>query len=186
MAGPAPPYGWHHRGYLPHCDHPGLTQFITFRLADALPRAVVQRLAERDELEDEVQWREVDAHLDHGHGGCLLREHRAAGIVATALQHGAAQKRYRLIAWTIMPNHVHVLIHQTGRTPLSAIVASWKGFTARRINAVTGRQGRLWQVDYFDRYIRDADHLEAVIMYIRGNPVQAGLVATAGEWPWSG
>src|SRR5262245_29680750 len=29
--------GWHERGYLPHCDKPGLTQFVTFRLLDSLP-----------------------------------------------------------------------------------------------------------------------------------------------------
>jgi hypothetical protein len=29
--------GWHERGYLPHCDYPGLVQFVTFRLADSMP-----------------------------------------------------------------------------------------------------------------------------------------------------
>ena len=29
--------GWHERGYLPHCDFPGLVQFVTFRLADSMP-----------------------------------------------------------------------------------------------------------------------------------------------------
>src|SRR5437773_5550295 len=29
--------GWHARGYLPHCDYPGLVQFLTFRLADSRP-----------------------------------------------------------------------------------------------------------------------------------------------------
>jgi len=47
-----------------------------------------------------------------------------------------------------------------------------------------GRQGVLWQREYFDRYIRDEGHLQAVIAYIESNPVKAGLVRRAGDWPF--
>jgi len=41
-----------------------------------------------------------------------------------------------------------------------------------------------WQDDYFDRYIRDEDHYRRVVRYIENNPVKAGLVPLAAEWPW--
>jgi hypothetical protein len=46
-------------------------------------------------------------------------------------------------------------------------------------------QGAFWQDDYFDRYIRDEAHYRRVVRYIENNPVKAGLVRTAAEWPWS-
>jgi len=53
-------------------------------------------------------------------------------------------ERYRLHAWTIMPNHVHVLLSVTPGHPLGAIVSSWKRFTAREANVVLGRMGEFW------------------------------------------
>jgi REP element-mobilizing transposase RayT len=44
---------------------------------------------------------------------------------------------------------------------------------------------RLWQADYWDRFIRDAQHYANTVEYIHGNPVRAGLVKSPAEWPWS-
>jgi putative DNA methylase len=84
-----------------------------------------------------------------------------------------------------MPNHVHVLITPLHDNSLSAIVHSWKSFTAKKINAVLATAGTLWQADYFDRMIRDERHWHAAVAYIRDNPVQAGLAATAADYPFS-
>lgn len=86
-----------------------------------------------------------------------------------------------------MPNHVHVLVKLAHESPsLSSIVHSWKSYTAKQINQQLGRTGPLWMRDYFDRYIRDDAHLHACVEYIRQNPVKAGLVHKAEEWPWMG
>jgi REP element-mobilizing transposase RayT len=67
-------------------------------------------------------------------------------------------QRYRLLAWVVMPNHVHVLIEtMTGHT-LAAVLHSWKSYTAKEANRLLGRTGDFWQPEYFDRFIRDDRH----------------------------
>ena len=83
-----------------------------------------------------------------------------------------------------MPNHVHVLV-EVGKVPLARLLHSWKAFTALQINRLLGLSGRLWQVEYFDRYIRDVEHFRKALRYIENNPVKAGLVKLATDWQWS-
>src|SRR5262249_55781820 len=118
------PKGWHSRGYLPHFDSPETVQFVTFRLADSLPRAVVEALR----LEDKGL-QAFDGRLDAGLGACWLRKPEVASLIEEALFH-ADGNQYRLLAWCLMPNHVHVVIEMRGSASLSAIVKSWKSFTA--------------------------------------------------------
>lgn len=181
-AGVPPAKSWHSRGYLPHFDHPGLIQSTTFRLADALPAQVMERLRQT-EPDDARRRQTLEDYLNAGHGACLLRDPAHARTVQDALLHFDGQ-RYRLLAWVVMPNHVPVLIETQPMHPLPEVVQVWKSFTAKVINQAMGRQGMLWQREYFDRYIRDETHLQAVIDYIDNNPIQAGLVAVASDWPF--
>ena len=174
------PKGWHSRGYLPHFDSPETIQFVTFRLADSLPRAVVESLRLAD---DGIQ--QIDRELDSGLGECWLRDPEIASLVQDALLHSDGQ-RYRLLAWCLMPNHVHVVIDMLdGANSLGSIVRSWKSFTARRANHRLGRSGSFWHPDYFDRYMRNEGQLNRTIEYVEQNPVKAGLVTAAIDWPWS-
>jgi REP element-mobilizing transposase RayT len=169
--------GWHSRGYLPHFDSQDVVQFVTFRLADSLPKEAALRLrdaAQPESLRDEF--------LDRGWGACWLKDDRVARIVEQAFLIFDAE-RYRLHAWTIMPNHVHVLLSPMPGHVLGAIVSSWK-FTAREANIVLGRSGEFWQADYWDRYIRNEGHFWATESYIDLNPVKARLVTEARLWPW--
>ena len=171
--------GWHSRGYLPHFDSAETTQFVTFRLADSLPRAVAEALAK---LADNLA--ETDSRLDAGLGACWLKEPTIAELVQEALMHFDGQ-RYRLLAWCIMPNRVHAVIEPMAGRSLGAIVHSWKSFTAKEANRVLGRRGPFWHKDYFDRYIRNEGHLARTVEYIEDNPVKAGLASNSTEWPWS-
>ena len=94
-------------------------------------------------------------------------------------------KRYRLLAWCIMPNHVHVVLETTPSYGLGSIIHSWKGFTASLANERLGRSGPFWHPDYFDRFMRSERHLCDVVAYVEANPVKAGLVSVAGHWRWS-
>jgi hypothetical protein len=69
--------------------------------------------------------------------------------------------------------------------PMSRCIQSWKGLSSNGINKLLGRSGRLWQPDYFDRFIRDADHLDRALLYIEHNPVKAGLVQRPEEFRFS-
>jgi REP element-mobilizing transposase RayT len=93
--------------------------------------------------------------------------------------------QYRLYAWCVMPNHVHVVAAPAPGKSLGAIVRSWKVFTAKAVNRKLQRSGPLWHEDYFDRSIRNDEHFARVIAYVEHNPVKAGLAKNAEEWPWS-
>jgi REP element-mobilizing transposase RayT len=172
---------WHCRGYLPHFDRPGLIQSITFRLNDSIPGTLLESWQGSIDREHRKRAQEF---LDLGHGDCALRDPRIALLVNHALMHfdGA---RYHLLAWVIMPNHVHVLIETMEGHPLDKVIHSWKSFTSKEANKSLGRAGAFWYPDYFDRYIRDADHFEQAVAYIHENPVKAGLVSRSTDWPWS-
>jgi putative transposase len=181
-AGILPAKNWFSRGYLPHFDHPGLLQSITFRLADALPSSAIEKM--RLPETDDARFREkLEAYLDAGYGTCLLKEPENAEIVENALLH-FDQQRYRLLAWVIMPNHVHVLIETQEGYSMPDVIHSWKSFSAKKVNQRIGREGEVWQREYFDRFIRDDRHLKAVIDYIEQNPVKAGLVKHAADWQY--
>ena len=179
------PRGWHSRGYLPHRDAGAIYQMITYRLADALPNEVALRLAgELDARDGDSAYRaRIEAYLDAGHGECWLRRADVAGIVLDSWRHFDGE-RYDLVAWVIMPNHVHVAVRMREKS-LSDVVHGWKSFTARRINTLLNRSGKVWQDDYWDRYIRDERHYAAAVAYIHDNPVKAGLALRAEEWEWS-
>ena len=181
--------GWHSRGYLPHFDGPNVVQAITFRLADSLPQRVIDAWQEEMRLEtDEDRRRDLarrtQHYLDGCYGECLLGRSEVAQIVEDSLLHFDAD-RYLLLAWVIMPNHVHVLVEIADEALLSDVVWGWKQFSARQMNRLLGRSGRVWHRDYFDRFIRNSEHLHRTIRYIEANPVKDGLVNSPEEFPWS-
>ena len=134
--------------------------------------------------EEPELWEKVEQYLNAGHGACHLRNERAAQLVENALLHFDSE-RYRLLAWVVMPNHVHALIETFEHHPLDAVLHSWKSFTGNRINQLFRRNGMLWQPEYFDRFIRSEQHLSFSIRYIEDNPVKAGLVNKVEDWPFS-
>ena len=104
-------------------------------------------------------------------------------IVENAILFGA-DERYALLAWCVMPNHVHVLL--TPAWELSTITQGLKGYTAREINRLQDQVGRtFWQDESYDHWARDADELVRIVEYIERNPVKAGLCKQAAAWPWS-
>jgi REP element-mobilizing transposase RayT len=176
-----------------------------FHLADSLPREVVERVeaeigilpADQQEFERRKRWEDW---IDAGHGSCVLREPAAAAMVQDSLLHFDSL-RYRLLAWAVMPNHVHVLFQPLPGWTVAQIVASWKRFTARRIcdfcragnpgtpgtaNLPIGKNPTpVWHREYWDRFIRNERHFQQAVEYIHQNPVKAGLVGRPDQWPWS-
>lgn len=68
---------------------------------------------------------------------------------------------------------------------LDRIIHSWKSFTAHRANRLLSRNGTFWAPEYFDRYMRDEQHLAATLAYIEGNPVKIGLCPEPVDWRYS-
>jgi len=185
---------WYSRGYLPHRDRLHLLQSITFRLADSLPQSTLRQLEQKlllvPEIRRDIEKRKsIEQWLDAGMGCCALRQPEAAAYVQQSLLHFDGD-RYRVLAWVIMPNHVHVLIDPA--EPISKTIQGWKSFTSRWLLAHNERLGLgipdphlVWMREYWDRFIRDGDHLRATIDYIHRNPVKAGLCREPADWPWS-
>ena len=125
--------GWHQRGYLPHFDAPNVTQFVTFQLNDSFP--VTQRAefeAILKEPDDSVKRKKLEAWLDRGHGGCWLRRRDVAELVEKILLE-ADGLNYRMQAWVVMPNHVHLVV-DVWEVPLVKLINGWKGKSSREAN----------------------------------------------------
>jgi REP element-mobilizing transposase RayT len=182
------PRGWHSRGYLPHFDAGEVFQSITFRLHDSMPQNLIDRwrcefAREAENIGDALRWR-IEAYLDRGYGTCYLADPRIASIIENSLLHFDGE-RYRLSAWVVMPNHVHLLAAPSCGKSLSSIMHSIKSYTSQEANKVLRRIGQFWFEDYFDRYIRNALHYNNALVYIESNPVKAGLCKRASDWRFS-
>jgi len=118
----------------------------------------------------------------------LTRPHLARTVVG-ALHHFHGD-RYALDQYTVMPDHVHLVLQPLPRAdgwvPLRQITHSIKSWTANQINRIPGRRGELWEDESYDHVVRDGDDFREIVWYIRCNPVEAGLTERAETWPWLG
>ncbi|MBI3872225.1 MAG: transposase [candidate division Zixibacteria bacterium] len=87
---------------------------------------------------------------------------------------------YTLLAACVMPDHVHLLLRPNDGISLSRITKGIKGVTARRINQSRGTQGRVWQVESWDRIVRNEVEMSEKLKYVLNNGAAAGLA----EDPW--
>ncbi|TWU37625.1 hypothetical protein Q31b_44130 [Novipirellula aureliae] len=184
--------------HLPHWGQSGTLCFITWRLNDSLPKAVLDRLdAELSEvhrsfdigskyptvaslpIEKRTQcyWDEFavrDRFLDRGLGNCLLRKPEHAEAVLESLLRFDVD-RYFLTDAVVMPNHAHFIAAFPATELMLFQCENWKRFTGRRINKSEGQTGEFWQVDQFDHLIRTDDYFEYFRRYIAENPIKANL-----------
>jgi REP element-mobilizing transposase RayT len=196
-----PPASIRSRGYLPHLEIPGATYFITFRLADSIPKPYLRRLESECNIaigtlnrynscdnphQHAKAWkiinrysRTLERYLDESHGACHLKDPQVADIVAGALQFFNSE-RYELHAWCVLPNHVHVLCVPGEGFVLGKILHSWKSYTAKEANKVLGRTGTFWSREYYDRIVRNEKQYGKCLEYVMGNPAKSGLQ----DWKW--
>ncbi len=188
------------RGRLPHWEKEGGLYFITFHLGDSLPRQALREMVERNRIlavakrlrvrltpaqeasAAKYSQKRTEEYFDRGIGECLLKDVRVAEAMAEALRfwHG---KRYRLVAWCIMPNHVHVLCRFLPGHNLSDVLKGWKGYSAREANRILGRKGTIWRREYYDRLIRGDGEFQRAVQYVLSNPERAGF--KDWKWVWS-
>jgi REP element-mobilizing transposase RayT len=207
-----------YRRNLPHIQPLGETFFLTFRLAGSLPQIVVDQwneerqwlnhLKQNNPLHHELVKSDFDrawfikfeALLDGGeYGPVWLKEDRIAAKVAESLHHRDG-KVYRLDAFSIMPNHVHVVFKPLPAGPagselsqvdgfryhsLAAIMQSLKGYTAYQANRLLDRDGEFWAHESYDHYVRDADEWKRIVTYVLSNPVKARYVDNWRVWKWN-
>lgn len=170
-------------GYLPHWN--GRYVFVTFRLADSLPLHAMKEIKAYDErwlAEYADKWTEQveleyqrgrailgNELLDKALGSCILKQEIVRGVLISALMH-FDEVRYRVHAYVIMPNHVHLLIETFEGWRMQDVMRSLKGYSGRVINEMLGSKGRVWGRESYDRFIRDEQHFYKVLRYIQNNP----------------
>ncbi|HUG94329.1 MAG TPA: transposase [Planctomycetaceae bacterium] len=220
------------RRNLPHWFVPHAAHFVTYRLAGTIPLKVIHRLRDertraiaaipdkspgafaRREIAHKRFFAAYDRYLDQNTRIDWFRRPEVAKIVRDNLYHHDGGK-YRLLAYCVMPNHVHVLflpLDDAGQpieraapgdllapldsvivsdeagdapSPLSGIMHSLKGYTAKECNRLLDRRGQFWQPESYDHWCRDEAEIERIVEYIHWNPVRARLCREPVEWTFS-
>ncbi len=202
--------------HLPHWHPPNATFFVTFRLAGSLPRSALQTLdreweEEKTSLASRFQGIELERQryalskkyfarfddlLHRSTGPRWLSDPRLAGVVRGEI-HALHPEHYHLMAFCIMPNHVHLLIdlqdipdpppQRMGQTftALSHALYLLKGRTGHACRQLLGGNGPFWQHESYDHVVRDEAELKRIVWYILNNPVKAGLVKTWRDWTFT-
>jgi putative transposase len=204
---------------LPHIQPIGATFFITFSLYGSIPKEKIQQLQQernakinilKDENSQNLKenldiaqkryFQRVDAVLDSvEYGEKHLENPQVAQIVANKI-HQYDNEYYDLLAFCIMPNHVHLLFDlnlQSEKIPIEEEVTDKnykqiydimhliKGGSAYEANKILNRSGRLWQVESYDRYVRNIREFQNIVMYVANNPKKAGLVNHWRDFPFT-
>jgi REP element-mobilizing transposase RayT len=193
---------------LPHKLPLGNKFFITTRLVDSVPQSVIQQF----ELEQKIaiklieenylsaddrkiqigkQWKRnfanFDKYLDtNTEGNHWLKQDEIAKAISDTL-HYWDKKRYDLGAFTIMSNHIHLVIDtwdtENYVETVTKIMQSIKRHTARQSNILLNREGQFWQHESYDHLIRNEREFKNIIHYTAQNSVNAGLVKDWRDYP---
>lgn len=100
------------------------------------------------------------------------------------LRENLSEADVRVWAWCLMSNHVHLVLLPGREDSLSLLMRRVHGRYAQYYNTRWGRTGHLWQNRFFS-CILGIEHLWAAVAYVERNPVRAGIVDSAAEYPWS-
>lgn len=214
----------------PHIHPPDATLFVTFRLFGSIPKATVREYkAKKEWLEEKIKridWKQTEnpSETIEKNKQLLPEFHREWFKKFEDILHQAKQgemwlgnseirqivadklleddgKKYRLDAFSIMSNHVHVVFKpniseanlvedKTSTRPkfvseeatLAEIMQSLKGVTARKANLALNRSGSFWEKESYDHYIRDDAEFYRVVKYTLNNPVKAKIVNRWQDW----
>jgi putative transposase len=192
---------------LPHWQPEGAIFFVTTRLANTIPWSVVQKIneeispepgylfsSEKKEYEPGLltepkksSFAFWERELDQAkYGPDWLRQPEVAACITRALEYRDG-KVYNLFAYSLMPNHLHLVFQPITekKGELIKIMHSLKRFTAAECNQLLNRSGSFWQAESYDHVIRNQDELERIIFYVISNPVKAGLVKKWSQWPYA-
>ncbi len=197
----------YYRRKLPHFQPAEATFFMTFRLAGSIPMEVIWRLKEnytllkkgileqKDLSEREQQeliyveqkrlFAETDDFLDKNlNEPYWLQQKAIAEIVAEAMLYRDG-KQYNLHAYTIMPNHVHMMMTLLPDAPvLFKVMQHLKKNSAIKSNKHLERVGlEFWEEESYDHIVRDEKEFYRILNYTLHNPVKAGFVKEWQNWP---
>jgi len=109
-----------------------------------------------------------------------------AGVVVESLIWCRENGRFRIYAYCLMPDHLHMAVSPYDYCPcLSDSIGAFKSHTTRESWRL-GFSGQLWQRSWYDHIARRGEDIGAICAYILQNPVRKGLISENDEWPHSG
>jgi REP element-mobilizing transposase RayT len=197
-----------YRRKLPHFQPEEEMFFMTFRLAGSIPISVLDRFKETYELlkkgiinlhnlcdQEQRQllyaaqkkvFALADDFLDNNpNEPYWLGEKAVAEIITEAIHHRDG-KLYDLQAFTIMPNHVHMVMKLLPGAPvLFKVMQDLKKYTGLQSNRYLGRDGQFWEEESYDHIVRKEDEFYRIVNYILRNPVKARFVRDWKQWPFT-
>ena len=150
--------------HLHHIDSPNHYQFVTFRTYDSVDLYLKKILS--NSLPQNKKQQEADNYLDQSNNGAYLN-YRILNFLYEFFRK-KDNELYKLMAFCIMPNHVHLLIKPLLELPV--MMKNIKGSSAFQINKLLRKKGIFWANEYFDKLIRDEKHYNVVYNYIKNNP----------------
>jgi len=154
---------------LPHISLLEYYQFVTFRTHDSVDD-FIKRTRDEDIPNNQKEYK-IDNYLDNSFQGCYLNNE-----IIEYLRNFLINKNtdlYDLVAFCIMPNHIHILFKQ--KVELPNIMKSIKGSSSITINKLLNKKGKFWDTGYYDKLIRDEKHFDVVYEYIKNNAIKADL-----------
>lgn len=177
---------------LPHINAYDQYQFITYRLADSLPRDIIENLC--------LEWQNNNCDLEKNEINNKIEDYQNAGYGSSILVHPLITDMilenwyyfsgnfYDLICWVIMPNHVHLIIKEYNEIKINTIIEKWKSFSSKQIIKLSPlikgnidcyihkkdyfdkliESRKIWQRGYWDHYLRnDEEFLILSITFIK-------------------
>lgn len=200
---------------LPHIQPINATYFVTYRLVDSIPKGVLIKLQqekedferqlkrikndiEREKLSWEFQrkyFKKYDDLLDAIKSGPLWLKNNNIARINTKAIHIRDTIEYDLYAYSIMPNHVHIVFNinddhiqqdkRNSQYPVTLVLQFLKRETAIESNKIINRRGQFWERESYDHIVRNHSALVRVIKYTINNPVKAGFVTRPEDWKWN-
>lgn len=175
---------------LPHWNQEDIYVFLNFRLGDSLPQQKLNQLkSERNiwmlshpqpwsqQTENEFHRKfshRIEQWVDKGYGCCFFRNSFPTSILVATMLHDDGIK-YELVAYVVMPNHVHALVRMFENIRVETLMQEWKSISSHKLKKQFGSEWCDWMENYFDRAIRDENHLNNVISYIYKNYCRGGI-----------
>ena len=114
-----------------------------------------------------------------------FRDEAITRMICGNVEHYCQKLAYRLYGYTVMPDHLHILLSPAkSERPLARWLDVFKSYTTHEFMKM-GHQAPLWQASAHDHVCRTNEAAERVLTYIVNNPVRAELVKCWTDWLWT-
>jgi REP element-mobilizing transposase RayT len=189
-----------YRRSLPHWKVSSCSYFVTFRLKNSIPKDKLFELKNKyDRIKSEclndndllkaqrIHFLHIEKIIDSNRSAddISLATAGIAEIIMERIEWMEKNTGWRIPSYVIMPTHIHCLMNgEKADRSLSKALQLLKGYTAKKANDHLKREGAFWSPESFDYWCRSSEKKESAKRYIRNNPVKAGLVKSADDWPW--